>query len=140
LILVIGIALNPLYGVIGNLLTDWIQDRPRRTWVIIIAALILNLLELEPDILLELARWHRLKQEPKEAYQQAKAALNIANRNEYRLKQADIHDFLAQLALDANDLETVHYHATIGLERAECDGAPYWYKPAVDYAKRLLEA
>ncbi len=37
----VGIALNPLYGVIGNLLTAWIQDNPRRTWGIIIAAIAL---------------------------------------------------------------------------------------------------
>ncbi len=98
----------------------------------------INLVELEPDILLEWARWHRLRQEPEAARQQAQAALNIADRSEYRLKQADIHNFLAQLALDSGDIKNARHHATIGRERAECDGDPYWYKPAVEEAERLL--
>jgi tetratricopeptide (TPR) repeat protein len=98
----------------------------------------IDLVLLEPDILLAWARWHRAKGNGEEARKYAEEALAIANRCEYRLCQADIHNFLAQLALDAGDRATALQHATIGRERAECDGKPHWYKPAVDEAERLL--
>jgi len=64
---------------------------------------------------------------------------SIADRCEYRLCQADIHNILARLALDAGDKATARKQATIGRERAECDGKPHWYKPAVDEAERMLK-
>ena len=62
----------------------------------------------------------------------------IADRCEYRLKQADIHNFLARLALDAGDRAAARRHAEIAKERAWCDGPPHCYKPALDEAERLL--
>ncbi len=53
--------------------------------------------------------------------------------------QADIHNFLAQLALDAGDRKVALRHAEIGREWAWYDGPPYCYKPALDEAERLLE-
>ena len=98
----------------------------------------INLIESEPDILLAWARWHRAKGDHKQARKTAEEALAIADRCEYRLKQADIHNFLARLALDAADRKAAGEHARIGYERAWCDGPPHCYKPALEEAARLL--
>jgi hypothetical protein len=100
----------------------------------------INMVDLEPDILLAWARWHRLKGNLEPAREHAEEALTIADRCEYRLKQADIHNFLARLALDAGDREAARRHAEIARERAWCDGPPHCYKPALDEAERLLQA
>lgn len=99
----------------------------------------INNVESEPSILLAWGRWHRAKGNREEARKHAEEALAIADRCEFRLCQADIHNFLAQLALDAGDKAAALRHAQIGRERAECDGKPHWYKPAVDEAERLLK-
>jgi len=100
----------------------------------------INLVELEPDILLAWARWRRAKCNPQHARQHAEEALAIADRCEYRLKQADIHNFLAHLALDAGDQPVARQHAEIARERALCDGPPHCYQPALDEAERMLKA
>jgi hypothetical protein len=66
------------------------------------------------------------------------AYFSSADRCEYRLKQADIHNFLARLALDTGDRAAAHGHAAIARERAWCDGPPHCYKPALDEAERLI--
>jgi tetratricopeptide (TPR) repeat protein len=98
----------------------------------------INLVELEPDILLAWAKWHYLQGNPAQARADAGEALAIAERCEYRLKQADIHNFLARLALDAGDRAAARRHAEIARERAWCDGPPHCYKPALDEAERML--
>jgi tetratricopeptide (TPR) repeat protein len=98
----------------------------------------ISLVELEPDILLAWARWHFLKGNSREARQYSDEALAIADRCEYRLCQADIHNFLARLALETGDQKTAIEHAHVGYERAWCDGPPHAYKPALDEAQRLL--
>src|SRR6185503_11584925 len=72
-----------------------------------------NLVEFEPDILLTLGRWHRASCNNEEAQSHAEAALELADRCEYRLKQADIHNFLATLARDRLDHDTTRHHAEI---------------------------
>ncbi|MHC4177092.1 MAG: hypothetical protein ACYSWU_06280, partial [Planctomycetota bacterium] len=99
----------------------------------------INLVELEPDILLAWARWHRLRGDTDVAHDRAREALSIADRCEYRLKQAEIHNFLAQLALDADDRAAAEHHARTAHERAWCDGPPHCYKPALDQAAATLE-
>jgi hypothetical protein len=99
----------------------------------------INLVEFEPDILLAWAKWHQLQGNAAQARTDADEALTIADRCEYRLKQADIHNFLAQLALDSGDRADARRHAAIAKERAWCDGPPHCYKPALDEAERLLE-
>ncbi len=103
----------------------------------------IQLVDLEADILLALARWHRLKGDASEAAKLAQEALDIADRCEYRLQQADIRNFLAQLALDRKDRTAAREHAEIGRDSALC-GEPahnpvHCYKPALDEADRLLE-
>ena len=93
----------------------------------------INLIELEPDILLEFAKL-RLKQNHKEeALKLAEEALQIADRCEYRLKQADIHNFLAEFYLDACDLKLAKKHGETAKERAACG-----YKPALEKAEKIL--
>lgn len=99
----------------------------------------INLVELEPDILLARARWHRANKNAQEAQAYGEEALAIADRCEYRLAQAEIHNFLALLALDADNRTAARKHAEIAKERAWCDGPPHCYKPALDEAEGMLK-
>ncbi|MCH7718550.1 MAG: hypothetical protein IIB21_03680, partial [Chloroflexi bacterium] len=98
----------------------------------------INLVDTEPSILLSWARWHRAQGHTQEALEHAQEALAIADRCEYRLNQADIHNFLAALALEGGDRKAAQRHATTAYERAWCDGPPHCYKPALEEAERLL--
>jgi hypothetical protein len=93
---------------------------------------------LEPDILLSMALWHHAKGDIKLAENLANEALYIANRCEYRLSQAEIHNFLTRLYLDQDGKIRATQHAQIAFERAWCDGLSHCYKPALDTAKELL--
>ena len=93
----------------------------------------INLVEFEPDILLEFAKL-RFKQNHKlEALKFANEALHISNRCEYRLQQADIHNFLSGFYLDAGDIVKAREHGEIAKGRAECG-----YVPAIEKAEKLL--
>ena len=92
----------------------------------------INLVELEPDILLEMAKLRSGKNDKKEALKLAEEGLGIANRSEYRLKQADIHNFLAEFYLDSKDFSKAEEHIKIAKERAECG-----YKPALEKVEQL---
>jgi tetratricopeptide (TPR) repeat protein len=98
----------------------------------------INLVEVEPDILLAWARWHHARGNALEAQAHTEEALAIADRCEFRLKQAEIHNFLARLALEAGNREVAREHAKTARERARCDGPPYCYKPALDEAEGIL--
>jgi predicted RNA-binding protein associated with RNAse of E/G family len=50
------------------------------------------------------------------------------------LKQADIHNFLAEFYLDADDLEKAKEHGEMARERARCG-----YKPALEKAEKMLK-
>jgi tetratricopeptide (TPR) repeat protein len=100
----------------------------------------INMVDYEPDILLAWARWHRARGNAPQAQEHAEEALAIADRCEYRLAQADAHNLLARLALEAGDQPAARQHAQIAKERAECDGPPHCYQPALDEAERLLKA
>ena len=90
-----------------------------------------NLIELEPSILLASARLHRNRET-------AQKALAIADRCEYRLNQAEIHNFLARLALGSGKAAEARDHAQKAKDYAYCDGPPHYYKPAYEEAERLL--
>ena len=100
----------------------------------------INLVELEADILLAWAHWHGERDEQDEAREAAKEALSIADRAEYRLKQAEIYNFLANWEAAAGDTAAVLQLAKIAQGRALCDGPPHCYRPALDEAERLLQA
>ena len=95
---------------------------------------VINSVYIEPDILLELAKVRFAQNRKEESFKLAVEALGIADRCEYRLKQADIHNFLAEFYLDAKDFVKAKEHIKIAMERAECG-----YKPAMDKAKRLAK-
>jgi len=96
------------------------------------------LIETEPNILLELARL-RHAQGRGEALSLAQEALDIAERCEYRLVQADCHNFLAELALEEGNRQKAQEHAETARERAWCDGPPHRYEAAFQEAERLLQ-
>ncbi len=94
----------------------------------------INLVELEPDILPEFAKLRFKEDRKKEALEKAEEALQIADRCEYRLKQADIHNFFAEFYLESKDTGKAKEHAETAKERAECG-----YKPAREKAAKLLK-
>src|SRR5205085_3205577 len=87
----------------------------------------INMVDHEPDILLAWARWYRARDNAEEAQAQAEEALVIADRCEYRLAQAEIHNFLARLALEADKREVAREHAERAKDRAWCEGPPHGY-------------
>ncbi|VVB96821.1 Tetratricopeptide repeat protein [uncultured archaeon] len=93
-----------------------------------------NYVEFEPDILLELAKLRFNQKGKHEASKFAEEALQIADRCEYRLKQADIHNFLSEFYLDTGDIAKAREHGEIAKERAACG-----YVPAMEKAERLLK-
>jgi tetratricopeptide (TPR) repeat protein len=99
----------------------------------------INMVDYEAELLLEWARWHRSRGDTEQAHSHADEALTIADRCEYRLSQADIHNFLARFAMDARDNSLAREHAVIAKERAWCDGPPHCYKPALDGAEAMLK-
>jgi tetratricopeptide (TPR) repeat protein len=99
----------------------------------------INLVEIEPDILVAFARLHFARGDHPAALTYAHEALAIADRCEYRLVQADCHNLLAQLALASNDRPTALHHARKAYDYAFCDGPPHCYKPALDEADELLQ-
>jgi hypothetical protein len=98
----------------------------------------INMVDHEPDILLAWGHWHRARGNEQEAQAYAEEALSIADRCEYRLAQAEIHNFMARLALEGGRREEAMGHAEAARERAWCDGPPYCYKPALDEATGML--
>ena len=94
----------------------------------------INMVDLEASILLELAKLRHAQKRDAEALKLANEALTIADRCEYRLQQAEIHNFLAQYYFDTNDNTKARKHAEIAKERAECG-----YVPALNQAVALLE-
>jgi tetratricopeptide (TPR) repeat protein len=99
----------------------------------------INRIDYEAELLLEWARWHRARGNSEQALLQAAEALTIANRCEYRLTQADIHNLLALLALDGGKFQLARHHATIAKERAWCNGPPQCFKAALDEAEAILK-
>ena len=85
----------------------------------------------------------------RESFDFATEALEIADRCEYRLQQAEIHNFLAEWWLGdaggrrpseaAEVLLKARGHAERAKERARCDGPPHYYKAAYEKAEQLLK-
>jgi tetratricopeptide (TPR) repeat protein len=99
----------------------------------------INLLEIEADILIDLASLRIATAAPDEAQRLAEEALIITDRSGYVLQGADAHLVLAQLAKDRGDTNGLREHATEALRLATCDGPPdYTYKAAYDEATALL--
>ncbi len=95
----------------------------------------INMVDLESNILLELAKLKFTQNQKLESLKFAEESLLIADRCEYRLKQADIHNFLSEFYLDAGNLPKAREHGEIAKERAGCG-----YVPALEKAEKLLKA
>lgn len=117
---------------------EWLDEAESHLEMALKGCKQINLAELESNILLTWARWHYKKGNVYQARRDAEEALYIADRYEYRLSQAEIHNFLAGLLLVAKDTEGAKSHAKIAYERAWCDGPPYCYKSAFDEAEEML--
>ncbi|MCP4428355.1 MAG: hypothetical protein GY803_28030, partial [Chloroflexi bacterium] len=116
----------------------------------------INLVEFEPGILLAHARLARaqdaqpsgaaVRKTPlqrssiQKSLDYAQQALTIAQRSGYVLDLADLHNHLAQLALDGNDKAAAQRHAQTAHDYAFCDGPPYAYQSALDEANKILAA
>jgi len=86
-----------------------------------------------------------------ESFNFAKEALEIAERCEYRLQEAEVHNFLAEWHVQQGSkgaeaqgrkesLKKAREHAERAKERAWCDGPPYHYKVAYERAEHLLKS
>ncbi|MCB0192565.1 MAG: tetratricopeptide repeat protein [Anaerolineae bacterium] len=98
----------------------------------------INMVDHEPSILLARARLAVAQANPAQAQTLAAEARLIAERAGYVLNLADIHNLLAQLALDGGDRAGAREHAEKAKRYAWCDGPPYYYKVAYEEAERLL--
>lgn len=98
----------------------------------------INLVELEPDILLAWARWHRERGDQVQARESVEEALSIADRGPYRLKQAEAHRLWAEWLLEEGDKSEAIQHAETAMELAWCDGPPHCYRSAFDGATQLM--
>jgi len=113
----------------------------------------INLVDLEADVLLAFAHWYVACGNADDAREYADEALLIADRCEYRLKQAEVHNFFAEWWFAkaegskqkaegrerAEALAKAKHHAERAKERAECDGPPHYYKVAYEKAERMLK-
>lgn len=99
-----------------------------------------NLVEMEADILIDLARLRAATGSAEEAQRLAVEALLVTERCGYVLQGADAHLELAKLALARGDETAGLEHAQEAKKLATCDGPPdYTYKAAYDEACALLE-
>jgi tetratricopeptide (TPR) repeat protein len=100
----------------------------------------INNVEMEADILLDIARLLYAQGDFKDAQEKASEALVITERSGYVLQGADVNLFLAQYALEQEkDKAKAKEYAESALKLAYCDGPPYCYKVAYDEAERMLE-
>jgi hypothetical protein len=103
----------------------------------------INSVDAEADILLDLARLRAQsadQDQRDEALRLAQEALLITERSGYVLQGADVHLFLARMALHVGDQGQALDHARAARRLATCDGEPdYTYKVAYDEAGALLQ-
>jgi len=112
----------------------------------------INLVELEADILLSLAKLRHLLKQDDESLKLTEEALEIAKRCGYVFQQADIHLFFGEFWRDKGELERAKEHAgkaklrshqMIDVETGDYITKPedtkWKYKPCYDKAVKLLE-
>jgi tetratricopeptide (TPR) repeat protein len=99
----------------------------------------INMVDHEAYILLDLGRLRAAQGDRDEALRLARESLVITERSEYVLQGADVHLFLAQMALDASDRHAALAYEWQARRLATCDGPPdYVYKVAYEEAGALL--
>jgi tetratricopeptide (TPR) repeat protein len=97
-----------------------------------------QMFDLQPDILLTRAKIHHARGHSEEALRDAQDALTIAERYDFRLNQAEAHNFLGRLEAEAGRFQRSRDHAEIARARALCDGEPFVYRAALEDAESLL--
>jgi len=97
----------------------------------------INLIEAKPEILLVIAKLQFKRGQKEESLQSSAEALQIADRCKFRLQQADIHNFLAELYMGARNYEKAKYHVEEAKKYAWCDGPPHRYDPAYTFSTNL---
>jgi tetratricopeptide (TPR) repeat protein len=98
-----------------------------------------GLVELEASILTTRARWLWKAGALDSAREALSEAQEIAERCEYRLQQADLHNLRAEIHFAVGEGEPARAEATLALERATCDGGSFAYRHGLQSAQRLLE-
>ncbi len=100
----------------------------------------INSVDVEANILLDLAGLCYDQKRCEEANSLAEEALSITERCGYVLQGADVNLFLAQYALEQEkDKKKAKEYAQTALNLAYCDGPPYYYKVAYEEAERMLK-
>jgi hypothetical protein len=98
----------------------------------------IRLVEFEPEIILALAALYREKGEYRLAFTSAEESLSIAEECEYKLQQAEVHIFLAELAIAMRRNEIARHEAELAIALAKGDRPGYDYKNILDSAERIL--
>jgi tetratricopeptide (TPR) repeat protein len=98
----------------------------------------IDMVDYEADLLLSWAHLHHSRGEKRRARACAMEALAIANRSDFRVLRADVHNALALLELGDGNRRGAIRHAEAALLDATCDGHAYCYRVAQDEARRLL--
>lgn len=100
----------------------------------------INMIDVEADILVDLAKLRYAQKKYQEAKSLADEALTITERCGYVLQGADVNLFLSQYALEQErDKVKAKEYAETALKLAYCDGPPYYYKVAYHEAEAMLE-
>jgi tetratricopeptide (TPR) repeat protein len=100
----------------------------------------LRVVDYEADLLLASAGLSLADGDAAEAERLGREALSIAEDAGFRVLEADIRNLLAEVALRTGRRREVLTNARRALACAECDGAPYCYRPALEAARRHLAA
>jgi len=99
-----------------------------------------NMVDLEADILIDLARLRADLGNPEEANSLAEEALALAERCSYVLQEADARLVLAGLAMAGGDRAAARAHAQEAQRLARCDGPPdHTYAAAYAAAEDLVK-
>ncbi len=165
----VALAATGTVGVHGRAPQQTLQDAERHLAEALSRDRAIGMVDIEAAILLEFARLRkaqaggggqesgdRQKSLMQESFDFAREALEIAERSEYRLQQAEIHNFLAEWWLEravgsrqeaegsrqeaVEALAKAKEHAERAKERAWCDGAPYYYQVAYERAEQIIES
>ena len=101
----------------------------------------INLVEMEADILLDLAQLRYAHGDFRDAKEKASEALVITERSGYVLQGADVNLFLAQYALEQEkDNAKAKVYAEEAKKLATCDGSPYYYKVAYEESLQIADS
>ena len=112
--LALTLALLATYLDKGSKRKETLEEAEKYLQEVTVASHIISRLEKEPEILIAWSHLYLGKGDLHQAKIKAEEALFIAERCELRLKQAEIHNFLAQLAVKSKELSEAKKQALIG--------------------------